>query len=99
MELNDFVIRLRDSGPFDYIMRKKEGKCIFLKDKLCSIYEVRPIICRFYPFKLENLGGNKYRFSYTDECPSIGKGPHLKRTFYEALFKKFLILISKEHAN
>ena len=90
MDPEEFAERTGGPEPFVYRMRKKGGRCIFLRDNLCSIYEIRPIICRFYPFKLENLGENRYRFSYTEECPGIGKGPQLKRGFFEELFKEFL---------
>jgi Fe-S-cluster containining protein len=52
---------------FEWVLKKK-GDCIFLKEKLCEIYECRPFICKTYPFymldgKLEvcecmGLGGN-----------------------------------------
>ncbi len=29
---------------------KRDGSCIFLKDNLCSVYELRPDTCRRYPF-------------------------------------------------
>ena len=29
---------------------KDKGECFFLKDNLCSIYEIRPIICRTHGF-------------------------------------------------
>lgn len=83
------------SDLFAYRMKKTEGKCFFLRDNLCSIYNVRPIICRFYPFKLENLGKDRYAFSYTGECPGIGKGTCLKRSFFQDLFKLFLNSMSR----
>ena len=89
IEIEEFAEKMEGSEPFVFKMKKKGGKCIFLRDNLCSIYEIRPIICRFYPFKLENLGKNRYRFSYTEECPGIGKGPQLKRDFFEELFREF----------
>ncbi len=52
---------------FEWVL-KKNGDCIFLKEKMCEIYECRPFICKTYPFylldgKLEvsecmGLGGN-----------------------------------------
>jgi len=71
-------------------MRKTEDRrCFFLKNNLCAIYKIRPLICRFYPFQLKNLGNNRYSFSYTNSCTGIGKGPQLKRVFFESLFSKF----------
>jgi Fe-S-cluster containining protein len=72
---DDFVIptpsddRDQDGNihTFEWVL-KKNGGCIFLKEKLCEIYECRPFICMTYPFylldgKLEvcecmGLGGN-----------------------------------------
>lgn len=31
---------------------KEDGSCIFLKDKRCTIYEQRPMICSLYPYML-----------------------------------------------
>jgi len=56
-------------------MRKTEdGRCIFLKGDSCSIYSIRPLICKFYPFELRRTGKGRFIFTYTDECPGIGGG-------------------------
>ena len=75
--------------PYCYEMKKTEtdGKCLFLKDNRCTIYEIRPIICKFYPFELKNLGNENYLFSYTTKCPGMGKGSGLEREFFDQLFK------------
>ncbi len=87
--IDAFAEKIEGFKPYAYRMKKtREGKCIFLKDNLCIIYEMRPLICRFYPFQLENKGNNKFAFTYTNECPGIGKGPRLKRSFFEKLFKE-----------
>jgi Fe-S-cluster containining protein len=71
-------------------MKKTEnGKCFFLENSRCTIYELRPLICRFYPFQLKNLGNNRYAFSYTTKCVGIGEGPQLKPAFFETLFTQF----------
>jgi Fe-S-cluster containining protein len=49
----------------------RTNKCIFLQDNKCTIYEVRPLICRFYPFELSTDEGGYYRFRATDECPGV----------------------------
>jgi len=96
MDLDKFAEKIEGFEPYIYQMRKTEdGKCIFPKDDLCSIYQIRPLICRFYPFQLKNLGNNRYAFTYTDECSGIGKGPQLKRDFFERLFGKFIELMRK----
>jgi len=93
--VDDFAEKIEGFEPYVYRMRKtKDGKCIFLKDKLCSIYQIRPLICTFYPFELK-VGSNKYIFAYTDECPAIGKGLKVTKSYFERLFKKFIELMNK----
>lgn len=73
--------------PYIYEVKKTEdGKCFFLENNLCSIYEIRPLICKFYPFQLKNIGNDRYSFSYTNKCTGIGKGSCHKRVFFENLF-------------
>jgi len=94
MDFDKFAEKIKGFEPYIYQMRKTEdGKCVFLKDNSCSIYQIRPLICRFYPFQLKNLGNNRYAFAYTDECQGIGKGPQLKRNFFERFFSKFIGLM------
>jgi len=89
MSPNDFAEKIKGFEPYVYKMKKTyDGKCVFLKDKSCSIYGLRPLICRFYPFQLKNMESNRYAFAYTEECTGIGKGPELKRRFFEKLFTK-----------
>lgn len=76
-------------GPFTHRMKKQSGKCVFLSENLCSIYEARPIICRFYPFSLKSIDENMYIFSSTKECPGIGKGPFLQQEYFRQLFGEF----------
>lgn len=89
--IEDFAEKLEGAQPYVYLMRKTaEGKCVFLKEGLCSIYRMRPLICRFYPFQLENTKNGKFKFTYTNECPNIGKGPKLRKRFFEKLFREFM---------
>jgi len=53
---------------------KKNGDCIFLKNKRCSIYSARPIQCRTWPFWEENMQAKKWNHSLKNFCPGIGKG-------------------------
>ena len=87
LDSHEFAKDVSGFEPYIYEMKKTSGgKCFFLKNNRCTIYEIRPLICRFYPFELKNLGNNNYHFSYTNKCPGIGNGPHLKRVFFENLF-------------
>jgi Fe-S-cluster containining protein len=91
ISLDNFAEKIEGFEPYTYQMIKTEDrKCLFLKDDSCSIYKIRPLICRFYPFQLKNFGNKRYAFTYTDECPGIGEGPRLKKAFFERLFDKFI---------
>jgi Fe-S-cluster containining protein len=98
--IDEFAEKIEGFEPYFFRMKKTiEGKCVFLRDTSCIIYETRPLICRFYPFQLKNLGNNRYVFSYTSECPSIGKGPWLRRSFFEKLFTESTILMVEDARN
>lgn len=38
-----------DSGKVLQLKARDDGSCIFLKDKKCSVYHTRPLICRIFP--------------------------------------------------
>jgi len=95
LNLDAFAEEVKESEPYVYRMKKTDGKCVFLKAPSCSIYQIRPLICRFYPFQLTNIKPSRYAFTYTKECPGIGKGPKLKKRFFESLFNKFMELMNK----
>lgn len=55
---------------FEWALQKqKNGDCKFLKDGKCTIYEVRPLICRTYPMRLESKELELY------ECDGLCSGP------------------------
>jgi Fe-S-cluster containining protein len=96
----DFADRTVGSEPYAYEMRKDtSGKCVFLRNNTCSIYRIRPLICTFYPFELRPTGTNTFVFSYTDECPSIGRGPEVKKEYFKKLFAKSKALIEGTSSN
>ena len=82
-----------DKTPYCYEMEKdNEGRCFFLKDNQCTIYTLRPLICRFYPFELKfDQDKNTHVFNFTLECPEIGKGKLLTEKDFKELF-----LLAKE---
>jgi len=89
--IDEFTEKIEGFEPYIYVMKKTEdGKCVFLRDRSCSIYEIRPLICRFYPFQLKNLGNDRYGFIYTSECPGIGKSSPLRMSFFKKMFKTFM---------
>lgn len=96
IDLDEFAEKIECSEPYIYRMRKTEkGQCFFLQDKSCSIYQVRPVICRFYPFQLENTRDDRYVFSYTKECQGIGEKSLLTKHFFQELFSEFMEVLKK----
>jgi Fe-S-cluster containining protein len=87
--VESFATKIKDQEPYVYEMRKTGagGKCFFLRGTDCSVYEQRPLVCRFYPFKLATLRGT-HKFRCTSECPGIGKGRRLERDYFEELFRQ-----------
>lgn len=54
----------------------KSPDCIFLKDKRCTIYEVRPTQCRTWPWWPEVMQPKAWNKSVASYCPGVGKGKH-----------------------
>jgi Fe-S-cluster containining protein len=86
--IEDFAEEISGTAPYVYQMKKPhEGKCFFLKNNRCDIYEIRPLICRFYPFELKfSQDSGRYVFSYTLECPTINKGKAMTKKDFDELF-------------
>lgn len=76
--------------PYRYAMKKKEGKCVFLKGNACQIYLHRPLICRFYPFWLEELGAESYVFKVSGDCPAVGIGKVFGKEDFVKMLKEAL---------
>ncbi|MEI8124617.1 MAG: YkgJ family cysteine cluster protein [Parachlamydiaceae bacterium] len=57
MTVKDFGKRYLRSvyGRYSLVEKKETYDCIFLKDKKCQIYQVRPTQCRTFPWWAENL--------------------------------------------
>jgi Fe-S-cluster containining protein len=69
----EFATKIEGFEPYVFQMKKTvDGSCVFLRNGLCSIYEARPLICRFYPFQLQNhpFEKNKRRLPLKDK-PSL----------------------------
>lgn len=79
----EFATPISGAGKFKYKMKKRGGVCIFLKDGACTIYNIRPTMCRLYPFLVQKTSEGII-FEISDECPGIGLG----RKLQEADFRK-----------
>jgi len=71
--ISEFAVKLEKNSPYVYEIKKKpkNGKCLFHQNNHCSIYPHRPLICKFYPFKLSADENGKYMFKVTIECPGV----------------------------
>lgn len=71
--------QLRRVGLYYSLTEKPGGDCVFLKREdgkaLCSIYPVRPLQCRTWPFWNENLGSaGQWAQVHRDKCPGMNTG-------------------------
>jgi Fe-S-cluster containining protein len=87
--ISKFAVKNEGRTPYSYEMKKRteDGKCVFLENNCCTIYSLRPLICRFYPFELKNEQSGKYSFLYTDECPGINTGRLLNEGYFRKMFR------------
>jgi Fe-S-cluster containining protein len=69
---------------FVAVMKKEDGRCVFLGEKGCMVYGDRPLLCRMYPFYVERQGG-VYVIGVDTECPGVGGGETLTEEFFREL--------------
>ncbi|MFZ1984336.1 MAG: YkgJ family cysteine cluster protein [Desulfatitalea sp.] len=55
------------------IAEDPHGNCLFF-DQGCTLYTVRPLQCRTFPFWFSNLRSEKRWLKIQQECPGIGQG-------------------------
>jgi len=78
-----------DEGSFSAIMKKVDGKCVFLTEDGCRIYDHRALLCRMYPFWLEKQG-DMFVFGNDVDCPGNDQGESLDEEFFGALLRMAL---------
>jgi Fe-S-cluster containining protein len=71
-------------GQFVGRIKMVDGECIFLRDNVCRVYEVRPLICRMYPFWVEKVD-DFFVIGVDNECPGLSEGETLGEEFYKEL--------------
>lgn len=68
---------------------KGEYDCIFLEEvsgrRTCTVYPVRPLQCRTWPFWEGNLASKKSWDRAGKKCPGLNKGKRYTRSQIEAL--------------
>lgn len=88
LESETFSIPFTNSPPYTHVMQKSHGRCFFLKEGKCSIYEIRPITCVVYPLFLNRIDDEFFRFELTPEkCKGLGLGMKLPERYFQRLFK------------
>lgn len=59
------------------LRNREDGSCIFLKFDAkenryeCSIYDLRPILCRLYPFDFDRVGSNIIVLKFIPCCRGL----------------------------
>lgn len=80
--VSDFLEPLNQNEVYSSIVigglkSKKDGSCIFLKSNIkqnhnyCSIYSVRPVLCKLYPFTFEFYESNKIALKIIPCCVGL----------------------------
>jgi len=87
---------------FMALKKMENGDCVFLKDNLCMIHPVRPLVCRSFPFVFNDSNGQRsWGLSAKKEiCPGLGIGPQVSEPEIEELADRILpgMQIYKEFA-
>jgi len=88
-----------------YIALKKmdTGDCIFLKDNLCMIHPVRPVVCKSFPltFTDSNKEWSWGLSAKREICPGLGTGPLISENKIKELAQTILpeMRVYKEFTN
>jgi hypothetical protein len=69
----EFASPISGIGNYKHRMKKRNGICVFLSNKACKIYKVRPSVCQLYPFTMR-ISNNTLVFEVSEDCPGIGLG-------------------------
>ena len=83
----EFSASSRALAPYERMMKKRNGRCIFLRGSKCSIYRSRPLICRFYPFCIGPSGAKGFEVGFDLRCSGIGKGQRRGEKFFRGLVR------------
>ena len=74
------------------LTERRNGDCTFLKHedgkRMCSIYPVRPLQCRTYPFWTSNLSSRREWNDVASGCPGMNSGKHYNYDEIETIRKK-----------
>lgn len=69
-------------------LQRKNDRCIFLEEKLCQIYDARPLICHSFPYTFQvrdNLIYWGYSIKAKEFCPAIKDKSKINKNHLEHL--------------
>lgn len=72
-EFEDSFVRHYSSGRMS-LTERRNGDCVLLNEKGCSVYAVRPQQCRDYPFWPEVMKSVFAWIKEAEKCPGINVG-------------------------
>ena len=87
------------------LKNKEDGSCVFLSFDVgknvyeCSIYEVKPTLCRLYPFDFEIIDSNFFMLKLIPCCKGLCKrdGELVNKSFINKKLNIILDLTNKEN--
>ena len=82
-----YLYPFRDSYS---IKEDARGRCLFF-DEGCTIYDIRPVQCRTYPFWFSNLRSEDRWHSVERQCPGVGRGRLYSRDEIVDLIQKSML--------
>lgn len=91
---HDFIQKYCQKVDFGFATRislkeKDNFDCLFWEDGACSVYPVRPLQCRAYPFWSHQIATPQQWQELKDECPGVNVGPlHSREKIEEWLYKR-----------
>jgi Fe-S-cluster containining protein len=69
----------REEGSELELAKTREGHCVFLSERKCTVQDAKPLQCAAYPFlPLDGFTPIESHYTWRYEktfCPGIGKGP------------------------
>ncbi|MHC4942380.1 MAG: YkgJ family cysteine cluster protein [Planctomycetota bacterium] len=78
------------------IIKFKDGVCSLAEDNLCSVYRVRPVQCRAWPFWVENLDEWVWYEEVASICPGANRGKLYSKQEIEKIAKEAHIKLEAE---
>jgi Fe-S-cluster containining protein len=70
------------------VARSRAAACVFLDDCSCTIYPVRPVPCRTWPFWPDAMAGSEWEAAVKPLCRGVGQGRLHPRGQIEAAMRR-----------